>query len=194
MKQRVAAVFVLGGSIIIAGCGGAASTSPTATPTTAATPTSTATPVPATPTPAPTPTPTPTPTPIPTPFPVAGHITVAALGINVAFTASCGDYLSYVPSGNTVCYWDMTSPGSGWFAFAGSTTGPLAALSHGSAGAVITWTVGGATHSRKLSAGSTVLTRDPTSGQYGGHDIPSGQHVFLEVRDATQEIEYDGAP
>jgi hypothetical protein len=89
----------------------------------------------------------------------------------------------------------MTGPGgTGWYAFASSTTGPLAALSHGAPGAVITWTVGGATHTRKLSAGTTVLDRDPATGQYSGHGIPSGQHVFLEVRTSTQETEYNGAP
>jgi hypothetical protein len=194
MRQRAVALLALGGAITLCGCGAATPAPPAATPTSTSTPAPTAAPA-STVTPAPTATPTAAPTPISTPFPVAGHITVTSLGINVAFTASCGDYLSYVPSGNTVCYWDMTSAGGGgWFAFAGSTTGPLAALSHGSAGAVITWTEGGATHTRRLSTGRTILPRDPASGQYGGHDIPSGQHVFLEVRDTTQEVEYDGAP
>jgi hypothetical protein len=196
MNMRFAPALALGGAVILCGCGASASTSPTATLTSTATPSPVATPTPApTATPTVAPTPTPAPTPIPTPFPVAGHITIASLGVNVAFTASCGDFLTYVPTGNTVCYWNMTGPGgTGWFAFASSDTGPLAALSHGSAGAVITWTVGGTTHTRKLSAGSKVLPRDPSNGDYDGTDVPPGQHVFLEVRDTTQQVQYDGAP
>jgi hypothetical protein len=126
---------------------------------------------------------------------VAGHIVVTSLGINAPFTAACGDEGTYVPSGNTVCYWNFTGPGgSGWFAFAGSTTGPLAALSHAHAGAVVTWTIAGATYARKLSGTSQTLPRDPATGQFAGHGVPPGQHVFLEVRSGTQAVEYDGAP
>jgi hypothetical protein len=196
MNERVVTALAIGGAIILCSCGAASATSPTATPVSTATPAPVATPTAApTATPTAAPTPTPAPTPVPTAFPVAGHIVISSLGLNVAFTASCGDFLSYIPSGNTVCYWDMTGPGgTGWFAFASSATGPLAALSHGAPGAVITWTVGSATHTRRLVAGSTTLPRDPSSGQYSGHGIPSGQHVFLEVRDTTQEVEYNGAP
>jgi hypothetical protein len=92
----------------------------------------------------------------------------------------------------------MTGPGgTGWFAFACSATGPLAALSNASLGAVIAWTVGGVAHTRNLAAPSNkgnIFPRDPASGDYSGHDIPSGQHVFIEVRNTTQEVEYDGAP
>jgi hypothetical protein len=116
---------------------------------------------------------------------VAGHIVVTSLGVNVAFTASCGDELSYVPTGNTICYWNLTGPGgTGWYAFAGSSTSPLAALSRAHSGAIVTWTIGGTTHMRKLSA----------TGQFGGGDVPPGQHVFLYVRNGTQEVQYDGGP
>jgi hypothetical protein len=188
-------VFALGGAITLAGCGStspASRATPTGTPTATATATPTATIVAS---PSPTPTAVATPTPIPTAFPVAGHIIVTSLGINVSFTASCGDELTYVPTGNTVCYWNYTGPGgTGWYAFAGSTTGPLAALGGAHAGAIVTWTIGGATHVRALSGTGHTLPRDPATGQFAGHDIPPGQHVFLEVRSGTQETEYDGAP
>jgi hypothetical protein len=120
---------------------------------------------------------------------------VTALGINVAFTASCGDESTFVPTGNTVCYWNLTGPaGTGWYAFAGSTTGPLAALSGAHAGALVSWTYRGVTHTRKLSGAGQTLPRDPATGQFAGHGVPPGQHVFLEVRSSTQEVEYDGAP
>ncbi len=126
---------------------------------------------------------------------MAGHIIVTSLGINVSFTASCSDELTYVPAGNTVCYWNFTGPGgTGWYAFAGSTTGALAALSGAHAGAIVTWSIGGAMHTRKLSGSGQTLPRDPATGQFAGHDIPPGQHVLLEVRNSTQEIEFDGAP
>jgi hypothetical protein len=187
--------LAIGGVMILAGCG-SSSTAPSATPT--ATPTPSATPAPtptATPAPTPTPTPAPTPTPVPTSFPVAGHIVVTSLGINAAFTSSCGDELSYVPSGNTICYWNFTGPGgTGWYAFAGSATGPLAALSRTHAGAIVTWTIAGIAHVRKLTGSTQVLPRDPATGQFAGGDVPPGQHVFLYVRNSTQEVQYDGGP
>jgi hypothetical protein len=191
MNGRAIQGLAVGGAMILAGCG-ASSTTPSATPT--ATPTPTPTPT-ATAAPTPTPTPAPTPTPIPTAFPVAGHIVIASLGINVAFTASCGDEQSYVPAGNTICYWNFTGPGgTGWYAFAGSATGPLAALSRSHAGAIVTWTIGGIAHIRKLIGGSQILLRDPATGQFAGGDVPPGQHVFLYVRNSAQEVQYDGGP
>jgi hypothetical protein len=118
-----------------------------------------------------------------------------SLGISAPFTASCGDELSYLPTGNTICYWNFTNPGGGgWFGFAGSTTGPLAALSQAHAGAVVTWTIGGATYVRKLSGTGHVLLRDPANGEFAGHGVPPGQHAFLQIRSATQAVEYDCAP
>jgi hypothetical protein len=196
MQRFGVVVFALGGMVTLAGCGSAGAPSPTATASAAATPTPSPTPT-ATPTATPTPSPTAaaTPTPVPTTFPVAGRIVVPALGINVSFTASCGDELSYVPTGNTVCYWNLTGPGgTGWYAFAGSTTGPLAALRGAHAGSLVSWTFRGVTHTRKLSGASQTLPRDPATGQFAGHGVPPGQHVFLEVRSSTQEVEYDGAP
>jgi hypothetical protein len=193
MNRHAIRGLAIGGAIILAGCGSSTTTS-SATPTATPTPITTLAPTP-TATPAPTLTPTPVPTQIPTPFPVAGHIVVMSLGINVAFTASCGDELSYVSSGNTLCYWNLTGPGgTGWYAFAGSITGPLAALSHARSGAIVTWTVGGTTHTRKLSGGRQIFPRDPATGEFGGGDVPPGQHVFLYVRDSTQEVQYDGGP
>jgi hypothetical protein len=126
---------------------------------------------------------------------MAGHIVVASLGINAAFSASCGDELSYVPSGNTICYWNFTGPGSsGWYAFAGSTTGPLTALSRAHAGAIVTWTIGGTTHTRKITGGTQIYPRDPASGDFAGGDVPPGQHAFLYIRNSTQEVQYDGGP
>ena len=191
MNRNAIQGLAIGGAIILAGCGSSTTTSST-TPT--ATPTAIATPAP-TPTLTPTPTLPPTPTPIATPFPVAGHIVVTSLGINAPFTASCGDELSYVPAGNTVCFWNLTGPGgTGWYAFAGSTSGPLAALGRAHAGAVVTWTAGGTAHTRYLSGGRQVFPRDPATGEFGGGDVPPGQHVFLYVRDSTQEVQYDGGP
>jgi hypothetical protein len=120
MKAPVIPALALGGALILAACGSAASPSPTATVSPTLTPAPTVAP-----TPTPTATPIATPTPAPPPAP------------------------------------------------------------------------GGVTHTRNLSAASNkgnVFPRDPASGDYSGHDIPSGQHVFLEVRDTTQEVEYDGAP
>jgi len=192
-KPSLAGLAVVAPLMLVA-CGSSAQGSPAAL-TATATPTVTATPTPS-PAPSPTPTaaPTPTPTSGPTSFPVAGHIVVTSLGISAPFTASCGDDLSYVPTGSTICYWNFTSPGGGYFEFAGSTTGPLAVLSHAHAGAVVTWTVAATTYVRKLSGTGQVLPRDPATGQFGGHGVPPGQHVFLEVRSSTQEVEYDGAP
>jgi hypothetical protein len=189
-------VLACGGVMTLVGCGSTSSASPAGTatvmPTATATATATVTVVAS---PGPSPTAVTTPTPIPPVFPVAGHIMVTSLGINVPFTASCGDELTYVPTGDTVCYWNFTGlGGSGWYAFAGSARGPLSALSGAHAGAIVTWTTGGATHTRKLSGSKQTIPRDPATGQFGGHDIPPGQHVFLEVRDSTQEVEYDGAP
>jgi hypothetical protein len=194
MKALAFQGLALGGVMILSACG-SSTTSSTTTPTATPTPTVALTPTP-TATPAPTPTPTPaSPTPVPTPFPVAGHIVVTSLGINAAFTASCGDELSYVPAGNTICYWNFTGPGgTGWYAFAGSTTGPLAALSHAQSGAVVTWTIGGTTHIRKIAGGSQIFPRDPASGDFAGGDVPPGQHAFLYVRNSTQEVQYDGGP
>ena len=126
---------------------------------------------------------------------MAGHIVVTSVGINVAFTASCGDELSYVPAGNTVCYWDFAGPGgTGWYAFAGSSTGPLAAVSHAHSAAVIAWTIGGTTHTRTLTGGQQIFPRDPATGQFAGGDVPPGQHAFLYIRTSTQEVQYDGGP
>jgi hypothetical protein len=181
--------LAIGGVIILSACGSSTTSSttiPTATPTPVTTPS---------PTPTATPTPAATPTPVPTPFPVSGHIVVTSVGINAAFTASCGDELSYVPSGNTICYWNLTGPGAtGWFAFAGSTTGPLAALSRAHSGTIVTWTIGGATHTRKITGGTQIYPRDPASGDFAGGDVPPGQHAFLYVRNSTQEVQYDGGP
>ncbi len=118
-----------------------------------------------------------------------------SLGINVAFTTACPDDVTYVPTGDTVCYWNLTGPGgTGFYAFGGSSTGPLAALSRAHAGATVTWTFKGTMVTRKLTGGSQVLLRDPATGEFAGHDVPSGQHVFLEIRDTTQEVEYNGGP
>jgi hypothetical protein len=194
MQRLGIVVFAFGGAMTLAGCGSAGSASPTATATATATPTSSATAT-ATASPSPSPTAVATPTPVPTVFPVAGRIIVTTLGINASFTASCGDELTYVPTGSTVCYWNFTGPGgTGWYAFAGSTTGPLAALGGAHAGALVAWLVTGATHARKLSGTSQIFPRDPATGQFGGGDVPPGQHVFLYVRDSTQEVGYDGAP
>jgi hypothetical protein len=194
MQRFGVAILALGGAMTLAGCASAGSSpssttsaTPTPTPSAAATATTIVSP-------SPSPTAAATPTPVPTAFPVAGRIVVTAVGINVSFTASCGDELTYVPIGNTVCYWNLTGPGgTGWSAFAGSTTGPLAALSGAHAGALVTWNTGGIMHTRKLSGAGQTLPRDPATGQFAGHGIPSGQHVFLEVRSSTREVEYDGA-
>jgi hypothetical protein len=160
----------------LTGCGSSA-TAPTATPT-AATPQ--ATPIPSTPTPTATPTlaPTPTATPI-------GQLTVSSVGISLALDGSCGDQLTYVPIGAQVCYWNLTGGGGGFFSFAGSTTGPLSALSRVAAGALMTWTVSGKSYTRKLSGKSQTFPLDT------GHGVPPGQPAYLQVRNATTVIEYD---
>ena len=163
----------------LSGCGSSA-TSPTATPT-AATPQTTPTP---TATPVPTPTATPTPAATPTAIPV-GQLTVSSLGISVPVDGSCGDQLTYVPIGGQVCYWNLTGGGGGFFAFAGSTTGPLSALSRVAAGAVMTWTVSGKSYTRKLSGKSQTFPLDT------GHDVPPGQPAYLQLRTATTVIEFD---
>ena len=98
---------------------------------------------------------------------------------------SCGDQLTYVPIGSQVCYWNETGGGGGFFSFAGSTTGRLAALSRVVAGATMTWTVGGKSHVRKLSGRSQTFPMDT------GHGVPTGQPAYLQVRTATTVVEYD---
>lgn len=169
----------------LSGCGAATTPSPSPTPTaaipqntpTASTPTPTATAVP-------TPTATPTVAPTPTAIPI-GQLTISSVGISVRLDGSCGDQLTYVPVGSQVCYWNETVGGLGFFSFAGSTTGPLAALSHGVAGATMTWTVAGKSYTRKLSGRSQTFPMDT------GHDIPAGEPAYLQVRTATTVKEYD---
>jgi hypothetical protein len=164
---------------------GASATPPTATPATAiplATPT-TSTPT-ATVTAVPTPTATLTPAPTPTAKP-AGQLTISSVGINVPLDGSCGDQLTYVPIGIQVCYWNLTAGGGGFFSFAGSTTGPLSALSRAAAGATMTWSVGGKFYTRKLSGRSQTFPMDT------GHGVPPGQPAYLQVRTATTVVEYD---
>jgi hypothetical protein len=132
----------------------------------------------------PTPTATPTPAATPTAIPV-GQLTVSSLGISVPVDGSCGDQLTYVPIGGQVCYWNLTGGGGGFFAFAGSTTGPLSALSRVAAGAVMTWTVSGKSYTRKLSGKSQTFPLDT------GHDVPPGQPAYLQLRTATTVIEFD---
>lgn len=163
---------------------GASATPPTATPT-AAIPL--ATPTASTPTPTAavaTPTATPTPAPTPTARPV-GQLNISSVGISVPLDGSCGDQLTYVPIGIQVCYWNLTGGGGGFFSFAGSTTGPLSALSRAAAGATMTWTVGGKAYTRKLSGKSQTFPLDT------GHGVPPGQPAYLQVRTATTVVEYD---
>lgn len=164
---------------------GASATPPTATPT-AAIPL--ATPTPSTPTPTATAVPTPTATSTPAPTPTAkpvGQLIISSVGINVPLDGSCGDQLTYVPIGIQVCYWNLTGGGGGFFSFAGSTTGPLSALSRAAAGATMTWTVGGKSYMRKLSGKSQTFPMDT------GHGVPPGQPAYLQVRTATTALEYD---
>jgi hypothetical protein len=168
----------------ISACG-ASATPPTATPT-AAIPL--ATPTPSTPTPTATAVPTPTATPTPAPTPTAkpvGQLIISSVGINVPLDGSCGNQLTYVPIGVQVCYWNLTGGGGGFFSFAGSTTGPLSVLSRASAGATMTWTVGGKSYTRKLSGKSQTFPMDT------GHGVPPGQPAYLQVRTATTVIEYE---
>ena len=166
----------------LAACGASATPS-TATPT-AAIPLATPTPSTPTPTAVATPTATPTPAPTPTAKPV-GQLTISSVGINVPLDGSCGDQLTYVPIGIQVCYWNLTGGGGGFFSFAGSTTGPLSALSRASAGATMTWTVGGKSYTRKLSGKSQTFPMDT------GHGVPPGQPAYLQLRTATTVVEYD---
>ncbi len=98
---------------------------------------------------------------------------------------SCGDQLTYVPVGSQVCYWNETGGGGGFFSFAGSTTGGLAAMSRVAAGATMTWAVGGKSYTRKLSGRSQTFPMDT------GHGVPPGQPAYLQVRTATTVVEYD---
>jgi len=164
----------------LSGCG-AATTPATATPTAAtkqATPTATAA---ATATPSPTASPTPAPTPTATPV---GRLTVSSVGIDVPLDGSCGDQLTYVPIASQVCYWNLTGGSGGFYSFAGSTSGPLSALSGAAAGATMTWTVAGKSYTRKLLGTSLTFPLDT------GHDIPGGQPAYLQVRTATTVVEY----
>ena len=167
----------------IAGCG-ATATPPTATHH-AATPqsTPTASTPPATVTVVATPSPTPSALPTPRTTPI-GHLSVSSVGINVSLDGSCGDQLTYVPIGSQVCYWNLTGGGAGFFSFAGSTTGPLSALSRAAAGATVTWTVAGKSYTRKLSGRSQTFPMDT------GHGVPPGQPAYLQVRTAATVVEY----
>jgi hypothetical protein len=167
----------------LSGCGATATPS-TATPTASvpqSTPTPTPTPIPPTPTPTAAPTPTPAPTPT---GPPTGHLIISSLGINVPIYATCGDELTYVPAGNLVCYWNLTGGGGGFFDFAGSTTGPFAALGRVHAGATMTWTAAGKSYMRVLSGKARTFPLD------SGSDVPPGQPAYLDLRTATTVIEY----
>ena len=98
---------------------------------------------------------------------------------------SCGDQLTYVPTGSQVCYWNLTVGGGGFFSFAGTTTGPLSTLSRAAAGATMTWTIGGKSYTRKLSGKSRMFPMDT------GHGVPPGQPAYLQLRTATTVAEYD---
>lgn len=98
---------------------------------------------------------------------------------------SCGDQLTYVPIGSQVCYWNLTAGGGGFYSFAGTTTGPLSAISRAAAGATMSWTIGGRSYTRKLSSKSHTFPMDT------GHDVPPGQPAYLQLRTATTVIEYD---
>jgi hypothetical protein len=110
---------------------------------------------------------------------------VSSLGINVPLDASFGDQLTYVPIGTQVCYWNETGGGGGFYSFAGSTTGPLSALSRATAGATMTWTVAGKSYARKLSGKSQTFPMDT------GHGVPPGQPAYPQVRTATTVVEFD---
>jgi hypothetical protein len=109
---------------------------------------------------------------------------VSSLGINAPIYGSCGDELTYVPAGNLICYWNLTAAGGGFYSFAGSTTGPLAALSRIRAGATMTWTAAGRSYMRVLSGKAQSFPLDT------GHDVPPGQPAYLQVRTTTTVIEY----
>ncbi len=134
--------------------------------------------------PTPSPAPTATPSPAPTSAPI-GELTVSSVGINVPIDGSCGDQLTYVPVGSQVCYWDVTAGGGGFYSFAGSSTSALSTLSRVAAGAIVTWTVAGKSFTRKLSGKSQTFPLDT------GHDVPSGQPAYLQIRTATTVVEYD---
>ncbi len=95
--------------------------------------------------------------------------------------------MTYVPVGTQVCYWDQTAAGGGFYSFAGSSTGPLSAISHVAAGATMTWTVAGKSFTRKLSGRSQTFPLDT------GHDVPAGQPAYLQIRTATTVVEYYAA-
>ncbi|HVC40777.1 MAG TPA: hypothetical protein VND54_02245 [Candidatus Saccharimonadales bacterium] len=167
----------------LASCG-ASPTPAGATPTAAipqATPTQ-STPTPTATSPSPTATPTPAPTPTATPV---GQLTISSVGINVPLDGACGDQLTYVPVGSQVCYWDLTAGGGGFYSFAGTTTGPLSALSRTAAGAIVTWSVAGKSYTRKVSGKSQTFPLDT------GHGVPPGQPAYLQMRTATTVVEYD---
>ena len=102
----------------------------------------------------------------------------------MSLDGSCGDQLTYVPNGSQVCYWNLTGGGGGFFSFAGSTTGPLSALSRAAAGATVTWTVAGKSYTRNLSGRSQTFPMDT------GHGVPPGQPAYLQVRTAATVVEY----
>lgn len=157
---------------VLSGCGASATSTPTPS---ASLPQATPTPSPA---------PTATPSPAPTSAPI-GELTVSSVGINVPIDGSCGDQLTYVPVGSQVCYWDVTAGGGGFYSFAGSSTSALSTLSRVAAGAIVTWTVAGKSFTRKLSGKSQTFPLDT------GHDVPSGQPAYLQIRTATTVVEYD---
>jgi hypothetical protein len=110
------------------------------------------------------------------------------MGINGTLLGACGDDLTSVPTGNQVCYWNDTGGSGGFYLFAGSTTGPLAALSRARAGATLTWTVGGKSYTRILNGTSMTFPLDT------GHDVAPGQPAYLQVRTTTTVVEYEGKP
>ncbi len=98
---------------------------------------------------------------------------------------SCGDQLTYLPTGGQVCFWDLTGGGGGFYSFAGSASGELSALSKASAGATMTWTIAGKSFTRRLSGSSQVF---PTGT---GHDVLPGAPAYIQLRTPTTVREYD---
>jgi hypothetical protein len=151
----------------------------------ATTPQSTPTPSPPTPSATVASTPAPTPTDTPTPAASSGdELIISSIGVDVPLDTSCGDPMD-VPEGSQVCYWDLTGGGGGFYSFAGATTGPLAALSTAAAGATMTWTVEGTSHTRLLSGTSQTFPLG------NGHDVPPGQPAYLQLRTSMTVTEYD---
>ncbi|MBV8193994.1 MAG: hypothetical protein JOY80_00550 [Candidatus Dormibacteraeota bacterium] len=160
-------------------CGGASSSS-SPTPTAVGTPTPTATPAPSS-------------TSTPELSALELKVQTAHIAIDVAGMTpmACGDMsvLSHLPATSEVDFVDC-SPN--YIEIIGNKAGPLGALSTAPVGTPIEWSnAGGAMFHTATAMDPNTQDRDPSTGEYPGHGVPSPIADIL-VRTSTQQTEVYG--